>query len=1236
MVLSIGMIVKNEEKYLEKCLTALKPILENVDSELIIADTGSTDKTVDIAKKFTDNVFHFEWSNDFAAARNFTMEKSQGEWYMFLDADEIFQDCSDIIRFFNSREYKNYSSATVVIRSYSYENRPDFYLDFRAYRLTYKRDDVKFVNPIHEGLLPTLPPCKNLDLIADHYGYMYYDEKGVVNEIARSKSERNLKLLFDEYDKLKKNGDTIPEAFYSQVADCYGIINEREKALEYVNKGLENVDKSSLFRILYYSHKTGILASFFRYEEVIEICDEYFSKENEARKMPLATDCFIYGSRGLANFQLGNIEKSIPDLLKCVELYRQYLDNKLITADLLLGIFRATVTFMKTIYNLLYKSCIHEKRYETVAAASKLFPVKQFENDKDYMATHLYFRVDIMEHTSFSKLADLYYQLDDYDRKQLIRIMRWHIFKTDKHVQILKKFCDIAKGDEHLTAVLDIFNKHFVKNNLCAEDIAEFISKYGTRDNEDVWCVMMLAGYDVASYILANDFNAEASTKSVYVNYLDNQSAADLFANYDVSCISANALEKAASIYGRAMVGAQQNKLDISALFEKFGQVGLCWFNAFRPDSGENIPGDIRAAIMVSQITALRRNGEYLQCIELMGNLARACPAFIPTIKYYEENIKSEIESAQAEPQYSDEFTQLAAQLKQNIRAMIDEGNTAEAKATLAELEQLCPEDPEINELKELFNINPIEENISDDPKTEITENREENASVKEIVVINSDNAQIPDFGDDMFTVRNRVADIHESAKNEKYEATIVVVAYNRLDKTKECIENILKYTKGINYNLILIDNGSTDGTFEYFKALEYDKTYILRFTKNIGGNPVLSFINFRWVSEYLIFVPNDLIVTEHWLDNMLTIARSDKKIGMVNPMSTNVSNCQQTDIVFTTLEDFQKKAAAFNKSDPAKWQERLRLVTLATLFTKECLLAVGHVMDCGFVHDFGDDEISFRVRRAGYKAVLAGDVVIHHNHDFRNLEGKDPVKFQQSLETGRKNFQKKFLGVDAWDDVNNFVFPIIGNAISKPADKNGVKILGIDTRCGTPVLDIKNLIRRYGVFDPEISAFTCDAKYYTDLKTFCNGKVVCDRIEYMGNSFDCNIFDYIIIEKSINEYHNPEDVVKTAFSLLKKGGEMFLPLKNVFSARTLVNMLGVGRPDAHGAVPLDPDIFAVGLRERGIVNVQMFITEDIAIDQKSLDSIRNIINALNQDNVSKKGALNKLSADRYWFKIVK
>jgi glycosyltransferase involved in cell wall biosynthesis len=114
MLLSIAMIVKNEEKDLRKCLEALAPLRQAVDSELIITDTGSTDSTVEIAKEFADKVLHFEWCGDFAKARNTGIRAAKGQWFMFLDADEIFKNTYGIIRFFNSGEYKKYKSAAYV------------------------------------------------------------------------------------------------------------------------------------------------------------------------------------------------------------------------------------------------------------------------------------------------------------------------------------------------------------------------------------------------------------------------------------------------------------------------------------------------------------------------------------------------------------------------------------------------------------------------------------------------------------------------------------------------------------------------------------------------------------------------------------------------------------------------------------------------------------------------------------------------------------------------------------------------------------------------------------------------------------------------------------------------------------------------------------------------------------------------------------------------------------------
>lgn len=84
-LLSLCMIVKDEEEVLSRALDGVSPFCD----EIVIADTGSTDSTVEIARRYTDRVFDFEWTDDFAAARNFSFSKAAGEYVMWLDADDI-------------------------------------------------------------------------------------------------------------------------------------------------------------------------------------------------------------------------------------------------------------------------------------------------------------------------------------------------------------------------------------------------------------------------------------------------------------------------------------------------------------------------------------------------------------------------------------------------------------------------------------------------------------------------------------------------------------------------------------------------------------------------------------------------------------------------------------------------------------------------------------------------------------------------------------------------------------------------------------------------------------------------------------------------------------------------------------------------------------------------------------------------------------------------------------------
>ena len=83
--LSLAMIVKNEQYNLYTCL---KQIEELVD-EIIIVDTGSTDKTVELAEQFKTSVYHYTWDDDFSSARNFSLEKCNCDWILVLDADEL-------------------------------------------------------------------------------------------------------------------------------------------------------------------------------------------------------------------------------------------------------------------------------------------------------------------------------------------------------------------------------------------------------------------------------------------------------------------------------------------------------------------------------------------------------------------------------------------------------------------------------------------------------------------------------------------------------------------------------------------------------------------------------------------------------------------------------------------------------------------------------------------------------------------------------------------------------------------------------------------------------------------------------------------------------------------------------------------------------------------------------------------------------------------------------------------
>ena len=113
--ISLCMITKNEENCLEQCLNSVKEIAD----EIIIVDTGSTDKTKEIAKKFNAKIFDFKWCDDFSAARNESLKHAAKDWILVLDADEIIEK-KDLEKIRNIIEdEKGFSGFALEQRSYT-------------------------------------------------------------------------------------------------------------------------------------------------------------------------------------------------------------------------------------------------------------------------------------------------------------------------------------------------------------------------------------------------------------------------------------------------------------------------------------------------------------------------------------------------------------------------------------------------------------------------------------------------------------------------------------------------------------------------------------------------------------------------------------------------------------------------------------------------------------------------------------------------------------------------------------------------------------------------------------------------------------------------------------------------------------------------------------------------------------------------------------------------------------
>lgn len=220
------MIVKNEEKNIEKALSWGKGILW----ERIVVDTGSTDRTVELAQRMGAKVYHFPWIDDFSAAKNYAIEQAKGEWIAFLDADEYFpdEDRQKLIQLLNMlQKHRCDGVMTRWIHLNDEGNIKSIDSQIRFFR---NDPSLRYRKRIHEHLAA----ADGHDLLIwDATDNMSIYHLGYTTEAFETKKGRNMRLILVE---LEEHPDDFEMLGY--LGNEYEVLGEWEKAEESYRKAV--------------------------------------------------------------------------------------------------------------------------------------------------------------------------------------------------------------------------------------------------------------------------------------------------------------------------------------------------------------------------------------------------------------------------------------------------------------------------------------------------------------------------------------------------------------------------------------------------------------------------------------------------------------------------------------------------------------------------------------------------------------------------------------------------------------------------------------------------------------------------------------------------------------------------------------------------------------------------------------------------------------------------------------
>ncbi|GAF13629.1 hypothetical protein JCM19046_1069 [Bacillus sp. JCM 19046] len=383
-------------------------------------------------------------------------------------------------------------------------------------------------------------------------------------------------------------------------------------------------------------------------------------------------------------------------------------------------------------------------------------------------------------------------------------------------------------------------------------------------------------------------------------------------------------------------------------------------------------------------------------------------------------------------------------------------------------------------------------------------------------------------------------------------KTSIVILTYNQLELTKLCLTSLFKHTDLSETEIIIVDNGSTDGTQAHLNK-ENRITFIENQTNQGFAKACNQGVKMA-KGEDILFLNNDTIVTDNWLVSLRKLLHSEKTIGMVGPMSNYVSGSQLIDDPYTSLDQVDEYAKKRRKKYDQQHKYVLRLVGFCLLVKRTVIEKIGGFDEQFAIGSFEDDDYCLRAVSAGFKLAIALDTHVHH-HGHATFTGSPEINFNQTYLENRARYVAKW-GID----VTYFMHarPELVDLVPKDAKR----VLDIGCGAGATGLELINRqnCRLSGIEgNPDMAKVA--SSYYEHISVL--------DLDNELPTFEPDSFDVLLFADVLEHLKDPWKIVKHYATFLKQGGSIIASIPNISHAEALLPLL-MGRFDYTSAGILD------------------------------------------------------------------